>query len=57
MRKPMFMGALALSAMALTIAIGDEALKSGPQVGKSIPGAFHPTNVTGAQAGKKHCLV
>lgn len=32
-------------------------VESGPPVGKNIPGAFHPTNVTGKQAGKKHCLV
>ena len=32
-------------------------LKSGPEVGKTIPGPFHPLNVTGAKAGEKHCLV
>jgi hypothetical protein len=32
-------------------------LKSGPQVGDSIPGPFHPLNVTGPFAGKKQCLV
>jgi hypothetical protein len=29
---------------------------SGPQVGKEVPGAFHPLNVTGSEAGKKNCL-
>ena len=33
------------------------ALKSGPQTGERIPGPFHPLNVTGEAAGKKHCLV
>lgn len=33
-----------------------EPLKSGPQAGDDIPGPFHPFNVTGEQAGKKHCL-
>jgi hypothetical protein len=32
-------------------------LKSGPQAGDSIPGVFHPLNVTGDAAGKKQCLV
>jgi len=32
------------------------ALTSGPQVGKEVPGPFHPINVTGEHAGKKFCL-
>jgi hypothetical protein len=36
--------------------LADEALKSGPQVGQQVPGPFHPTNITGAFAGQKHCL-
>ena len=56
MNRRLFMGALALTAMA-TIVVADDALKSGPQTGTNIPGPFHPTNLTGAQAGKKHCLV
>lgn len=31
-------------------------LKSGPQVGAKIPGAFHPYNVNGEDAGKTACL-
>jgi hypothetical protein len=57
MNRRLYVGALALTAMAMSIALGDDALKSGPQPGKNIPGPFHPTNITGAQAGKKHCLV
>ena len=57
LRKSLYGGSFALAAMAMSIALADDALKSGPQAGTNIPGAFHPTNVTGAQAGKKHCLV
>jgi hypothetical protein len=32
-------------------------LKSGPQVGESIPGPFHFYNVNGAYTGNPHCLV
>lgn len=32
-------------------------VESGPPVGKNIPGAFHPLNVTGDKAGQKNCLV
>ncbi|GEM_PF-4295920 len=56
MNKRLIVGAFALTAM-VTIAFADDALKSGPQTGTNIPGPFHPTNLTGAQAGKKHCLV
>lgn len=41
---------------AITVAGEPAAIKSGPQVGKEVPGPFHPLNVTGANAGKKHCL-
>lgn len=32
-------------------------LKSGPQKGSTIPGPFHPLNVTGESAGEKACLI
>ncbi len=57
MQRFMLTGAFALATLVVTSLVADEALKSGPQVGKSLPGAFHPLNVTGDQAGKKHCLV
>jgi hypothetical protein len=46
-------------ACAMVVAVGTagDSLKSGPQVGKSLAGPFHPLNVTGAKAGVKHCLV
>jgi hypothetical protein len=50
-------GAFAVAVLAVTGVVADDALKSGPPVGKNIPGAFHPLNLTGASAGKKNCLV
>lgn len=60
MRHAMLVG----SALAFALLVGGAGaaeLKSGPEVGKALPGAFHPLNVFNAenanQAGKKHCLV
>ncbi len=33
-----------------------DAVVSGPQVDKKVPGPFHPLNVTGESAGEKVCL-
>lgn len=49
-------GFFAVAALAMA-GVAGEGLKSGPQEGKKLPGPFHPLNVTGAQAGNKHCLV
>jgi hypothetical protein len=58
MRRLLGVGALAAATLVVSSALADDAaLKSGPPVGKNIPGAFHPFNVTGAQAGKKFCQV
>lgn len=46
---------LAVALMVTNFAAADP-LKSGPQVGKEVPGPFHPLNVTGAKAGQKNCL-
>jgi hypothetical protein len=35
----------------------DEKLKSGPQAGEFLPGAFHFLNINGVNAGSPHCLV
>jgi hypothetical protein len=43
-------------ALVLSVQAQDKAVKSGPQVGQDVPGPFHPLNVTGENAGKKHCL-
>lgn len=46
------------AALALVVAArAAEPVKSGPQVGESIPGAFHPLNITGPNADEKFCLV
>jgi hypothetical protein len=33
-----------------------DSVKSGPQVGEDLAGPFHPLNINGKAAGKKHCL-
>jgi hypothetical protein len=49
-----------LFAVALAAVVGGAALaaelKSGPQPGDKVPGAFHPYNVTGEDAGQCACL-
>jgi hypothetical protein len=57
MKSRMIVGAFAVAALVVSGVWADDALKSGPQVGKMIPGPFHPLNVTGHKAGKKNCLV
>lgn len=50
---------LAVAALVLSLAVGAavaEGVKSGPQVGQSVPGPFHPLNVNGPNAGEKFCL-
>ena len=50
-----------LAGLAIALLAGSvlaaEKVESGPQVGKNIPGPFHPLNVTGESAGEKACLV
>jgi hypothetical protein len=50
-------GATLAAALLAGGVIAAEALESGPQVGKTIPGPFNPLNVTGDDAGQKRCLV
>jgi len=47
---------LAVTLLAGSVTAAD-AVKSGPQPGQKVPGAFHPLNVTGDAAGQKLCLV
>jgi hypothetical protein len=50
-------GVAAIAALIVVTGVFAEGtVKSGPQVGQEVPGPFHPTNVTGSQAGKKACL-
>lgn len=50
-------GAVLAVAVLIGGAAAEALLKSGPQVGDELPGSFTPLNVTGADAGKKRCLV
>ena len=57
MKYRKFIGAFTVTLLAVSCSVAQDGLKSGPQVGASIVNPFHPTNVTGPMAGKKHCLV
>jgi hypothetical protein len=57
MRQRFVLGTLTLALLAAAGASGGDALKSGPQVGKNIPGAFDVLNVNGPAAGEKNCQV
>jgi hypothetical protein len=57
MKRRLVVGACAVAMLAMSGMVIAQSLESGPQTGKRIPGPFHPLNVTGKQAGKKHCLV
>jgi hypothetical protein len=57
MKRFMAVGMFTAAVLVVTSAMAGDALKSGPAVGKNIPGPFHPLNVTGSQAGEKFCLV
>jgi hypothetical protein len=57
MKKCMVAGAFAVALLAVAGVTAGDALKSGPQVGKNLPGPFHPLNCTGAKVDEKHCLV
>ena len=46
---------LALS-LVVGVALAADTVKSGPQVGKPVPGPFHPLNINGETAGEKTCL-
>jgi hypothetical protein len=57
MKKHQILTAAVVVAFSATLTFaGGGALTSGPQVGKDVPGPFHPLNVTGAKAGQKNCL-
>lgn len=53
MLRPLFL-TVALAAGGPTALAAD--LKSGPQPGEKVPGAFHPLNINGEDAGKRACL-
>ena len=56
MKQRLLAGGIVVVALAFSVGVAGEPLKSGlPVGGKTSP--FHPLNVTGAQKDKKHCLV
>ncbi len=57
MKTRLFLSTALVIALSASVVIGDgDGVTSGPQVGKIVPGPFHPLNVTGASAGKRNCL-
>jgi hypothetical protein len=57
MRKRYVIAAFALTVLSAACGVASDGLESGPQVGKAVPGPFHPLNVTGEMEGKKYCLI
>lgn len=57
MKQRMIAAALCLAVLLVAGAPAGEALRSGPQVGSSKIPAFNPLNCTGANEGKRTCLV
>ena len=55
MRSIRVVGCVAILALS-GLAVAQQNVKSGPQVGEEIPGPYHPMNVTGPYAGQKKCL-
>jgi hypothetical protein len=56
MKSRIAVGACLTAALLVGGVLAEEALKSGPQVGKGVR-PFNPLHVTGAGAGGKSCLV
>jgi hypothetical protein len=56
MKKNILSAAVVFALVGGLAIAGGNALQSGPQVGKNVPGPFHPLNLTGAKAGQKNCL-
>jgi hypothetical protein len=52
----MVQGLAMILALACGLAAAGENIKSGPQVGQTLPGPFHPMNINGENAGEKCCL-
>jgi hypothetical protein len=54
MKKQLF--AAAVVTVFAGAALAADAVKSGPQVGDTLPGPFHPLNINGKNANEKNCL-
>ncbi len=57
MKRVMTAGALAATALFIGVAVAQDALKSGPQVGSKKIVPFNPEHANGPDAGTKLCLV
>jgi hypothetical protein len=59
MRRHLLVLAMLLGSFALISGAAQipEEIKSGPQRGEFLPGAFHYLNINGAHAGSPHCVV
>jgi hypothetical protein len=56
MKKVVCAAVVAAFSLVVGSVVSGQALTSGPQVGKAVPGSFQPVNITGKFAGQKHCL-
>lgn len=56
MRCGMLACALTATALLAGVLSAADEVKSGPQVGEKLAGPFHPLNINGTGANKKHCL-
>jgi hypothetical protein len=57
MNRHLLLGSSVAAVLLVGGVLAADDLKSGPQTGQNILGAFHLLNVTGARAGQKNCLV
>jgi len=56
MRRAIWLAPALCGAMVAAVALAGD-LKSGPEVGKTIPGPFNPLHCNGPNVDKKVCLV
>lgn len=57
MKVSLTLGSLLAATLLVGSASAAEEVKSGPQAGDKVPGAFNPLHANGPDEGKKLCLV
>lgn len=57
MKRYFAAGGVLAAALLIGYATAGDSLKSGPQVGKPIPGPFDVLNCNGPSAGKSNCQI